>query len=147
MKVDQSGHLARVLGQALANHFTTQLAALDVDGIVPLPMSTRRRLLRGTNPPAILAREIGRSLTKPVWSGLLSRSHTQPQQGLSHPGRKRNVKGTMRLSKNYRLDAPHLLLIDDVLTTGASCSEAARVLKRGGATQVTVLVLARTPEH
>jgi predicted amidophosphoribosyltransferase len=50
----------------------------------------------------------------------------------------------MQVSASYSIQAAHVLLVDDILTTGATCSEAARMLKRAGAAQVTVVVAART---
>ena len=69
------------------------------------------------------------------------------QMGLSREGRLRNLAGLMRLRPGYHLTAAHVLLVDDILTTGATCSEASRALKRAGAAEVTVVVLARTPAH
>jgi predicted amidophosphoribosyltransferase len=73
------------------------------------------------------------------------RRNIPPQIGLSRPGRFRNVAGEMALRPGYSLQAAHVLVVDDILTTGATASEAARVLKRAGAARVSVFVLARTP--
>ena len=145
MKNDRSERLANALGQFIALQFGNRLRALQLDAIVPVPMHTTRRLIRGTNPPVAMAASLSRSLNLPMFPHLLHQlRNTQPQIGLSQPARFRNVHGRLLARKSYSLEAPHVLLVDDILTTGATCSEAARSLKRAGATQVTVLVAART---
>ena len=145
MKRDRSERLATAIGRLMVARLGDSLRALQPDVIVPIPMHAWRRLARGTNPPAALAATLGQEFGWPVFSRLLVRSrNTQPQIGLSHPARFRNVHGQMQVRKSYLLESPHVLLVDDILTTGATCSEAARILKRAGATEVTVLVAART---
>lgn len=145
MKTDRSERIAHALGQLIARRLGTALAEASIDSIAPVPMHFWRRLARGTNPPAALASTIGRELGIPVAPSLLyRRRNTQPQIGLSNPARFRNVRGEMHVSTSYTFHAPHVLLVDDILTTGATCSEASRVLKRAGAAKVTVLVVART---
>ncbi len=68
-----------------------------------------------------------------------------PQLGLSRPGRFANVAGRMVVRSGYSLQSAHVLVVDDILTTGATASEAARALKKAGAATVSVLVMARTP--
>ncbi len=145
MKVDRSERLAGAMGLFVATQLGDDLRALQADAIVPVPMHTWRRLARGTNPPGALAVTLGRELDLPTFSQVLARRrNAQPQVGLSRPARFRNVRGEMQVRKSYSFDAAHLLLVDDTLTTGATCSEAARMLKRAGAAKVTVVVAART---
>ena len=146
MKTDRSERLAGALGQLMVARFGDDLREMQLDAIVAVPMHAWRRLARGTNPPAALAASLGRELRLPAFSRLLiRRRNTQPQLGLSQPARFRNVRNEMLVRASYHLGAPHVLLIDDILTTGATCSEAARMLKRAGAARVSVLVAARTP--
>ena len=148
MKNDRSERIANALAMALHDHFASDLKELKLDGIVPVPMHPWRRLSRGTNPPAALADTIGRNLGLPVYSRLLCRKrNTQPQIGLSQAARIRNVRGEMQVRASYDLHGSNLLLIDDTLTTGATCNEAARMLKKAKASQVTVLVAARTTNN
>ena len=145
MKVDRSERLAGAMGLLVATRLGDELRALRADAIVPVPMHPWRRLARGTNPPAALAVTLGRELGLPVFSRMLARRrNSQPQVGLSRSARFRNIRGEILVRKSYSLDAPHVLLVDDTLTTGATCSEAARMLKRAGAARVTVVVAART---
>jgi len=146
MKTDRSERLAPALGHWMANQLRDKLRHLQPDAIVPVPMHPWRRLSRGTNSPAALATVLGQKLGLPTFPKiLLRRRNIQPQLGLSQSARFQNVRGQMRVRAGYHLEAPHVLLVDDILTTGATCSEAAKMLKRAGAEQVTVLVAARTP--
>ncbi len=146
MKNDATGRLANAFGELIALQFAETIRELEPDAIVPIPMHVWRRLSRRANPPVSLAATIGRQLGLPVEPNMLRwRRGTSAQLGLSQQGRFRNMRGVMHVRAGYRLDAPRLLLVDDILTTGATCSEAARVLKRSGAAEVTVVVVGRTP--
>lgn len=145
MKTDRSERLAQSMGRLVAQTLADELRRDRPDAIVPIPMHTWRRLARGTNSPSALAAALARELKIPAYPQLLRRPRdTQPQIGLSNPARFRNIRGQIEVTASYDLAAPHVLLVDDILTTGATCSEAARVLKRAGAAKVTVLVVART---
>lgn len=145
MKTDRSERIAQALGQLMARSWDVEVLGAKPDAIVPQPMHFWRRVQRGTNPPAALAGALGAGLGLPVHSDLLyRRRNTQPQVGLSNPARFRNVRNEIHVNASYHFEAPHVLLVDDILTTGATCSEAARVLKRAGAEKVTVFVVART---
>ncbi|MCH2114440.1 MAG: double zinc ribbon domain-containing protein [Pirellulales bacterium] len=148
MKKDRGELLASALGGLVHSHLSETLRSLPLDGIVPIPMPFWRRMVRGTNPPAALATVLSRQLAVPAFTGLLKKSpKASPQLGLSRAGRFRNIQGQISADAGYSLEDAHLLLVDDVLTTGATCSEAAKVLKRCGASKVTVLVIGRTPNY
>jgi len=145
MKTDRSERLAKALGRLMAARLGDVLAELQLDAVVPVPMHAWRRLARGTNPPAALAAALGRELGLPTFPKLLYRwRNTQPQVGLSQPARFQNIRNEMRVRASYDLAAPRVLLVDDILTTGATCSEATRMLKRAGTAHVPVLVAALT---
>jgi ComF family protein len=148
MKTDRYEQWGRAFAQIMVDRFGDDLSAASFDAIVPVPMTAWHRWMRGTNAPAVIARALGSHLNVPVIGRLVQRTYAAvPQRGLSRAGRFRNVRGGYRFRKEYRLDGPHLLLIDDVMTTGATGSEIARLLKRNGAARVTVLVVARTPNN
>ena len=148
MKTDRYEQWGRVCAQLMVDRYGDELHGSGFDAIVPVPMTVWHRWMRGTNAPMVIARALGRHLNVPVIGRLVQRTYAAlPQRGLTRAGRFRNVRGGYRFRKVYRLDAPHILLIDDVMTTGATCSEIARLLKRNGAARVTVLVVARTPNH
>ncbi|MCA9236558.1 MAG: ComF family protein [Planctomycetales bacterium] len=145
-KVDTGGVLARTLIDLVWERCGESLAALNVDVVAAPPMSWRRRWQRGVCAQAELARAAARRLGVPAAPGMLRlRREVAPQLGMSRAGRLRNLHGEMQLARGYRLDAAHVLVVDDILTTGATCSEAARVLLKSGAREVSALVVARTP--
>ena len=145
MKEDVSNRLAQVFGKLITLQWGEAIRALEPDAIVPIPMHAWRRLSRRANPPVALAATLGRQLGLRVEANLLQwRRDASAQLGLSQPGRFRNMRGAIQVRRGFHLDAPRLLLVDDILTTGATCSEAARVLKKSGAAEVTVVVVGRT---
>lgn len=146
MKSDRRGLATRILCELAWQRLGDQLAALGADVVAAVPMHPWRRWQRGVNPPRDFAEQMARKLGVPAAGGLLRAvRNIPPQIGLSRPARFRNVAGEMAVRPGYLLQAAHVLLVDDILTTGATASEAARALKRAGAKEVTVLVIARTP--
>jgi len=144
MKHPGSEPLSAAMGRVYNNYRGDLVASLRPDVIVPIPMHWSRRLARGTNSPDILADCLARYLRVPLAAGLLSRCrNTLPQNNLSPTKRFRNVRGAFQLGASYLLGNVRVLLVDDILTTGATCSEAARLLKQAGASMVGVAVLAR----
>jgi ComF family protein len=146
MKTDRSELVARTLLEVAWRELAALLVSLKVDVVTPVPMHPWRRWRRGTNPPATLAGDLAAKLGVRAAPTLLRlQRNVPPQVGLSRSARFRNLAGEMALKPTYHLAAARVLLVDDILTTGATCTEAARVLRRGGASEVTVFVLARTP--
>ncbi|MBL4720544.1 MAG: ComF family protein [Alphaproteobacteria bacterium] len=114
--------------------------------IVPVPLHRRRLFMRRYNQSALLAARLARRARATLAVDLLvRRRHTRLQGQLSADARRRNVQGAFEIRRKRKamLDGKRVLLIDDVLTTGATVDECARVLRRGGATAVDVLTLAR----
>jgi ComF family protein len=137
------GELAvgRVLGDLMARSLAARTTELP-QALVPVPLARAKQRERGFNQALELARPIGRALTLPIRMDLCTRVRvTQDQAGLAAGDRRRNVRGAFAATS---ADMPrHLALIDDVLTTGSTCDELARVLKRAGCERVEVWVCAR----
>jgi len=113
--------------------------------VVPVPMHWTRKIRRGTNGVSVIAARLAKELSLPLAAGALSRRRsTRLQNGLLRPQRFANVRGAFRWTDRYDFRGAHVLLVDDILTTGATASEAARMLKLAGAAQVVAVVLART---
>ncbi len=116
--------------------------------LLPVPLTAERWRERGYNQAWELARRLGPALGLPVRDELIERlvggAH---QAGLSGEARRRQVRGayTVPAAARSTLAGAHAVLVDDVMTTGATLAECARVLKRAGARRVTVWALARTP--
>lgn len=118
----------------------------EADLIVPVPLHYVRLVRRGFNQSVWLAAATGRQSGVRVCPDALSRTRSTPSQaGLSADGRRRNVQGAFKV-RWYRtggVKGRRVLLVDDVLTTGATVEACARALKRSGAAAVDVLTLAR----
>ena len=115
----------------------------DADAIVPVPLHPRRERERGYNQALLLARTVARHLDRPLRRRVLSRPRYTSQQALVAAHRRwENVRGAFQAGADAQ--GWHWLLVDDVMTTGATASECARVLKKSGAERVSVLTIART---
>ncbi len=134
--------LAPWFGEQLATHL--QPSASDL--IIPLPLHPERLCQRGFNQSGEIAATLGKCLKLPVDRRILIRNRaTHPQAELAPKERLANVRGAFECLGD--LSGQRILLIDDVLTTGATANECARVLKLHGARQVEVMVVARAFRH
>lgn len=133
------------LGDYLCRH----LPALDrSDLIVPVPLHRRRLQWRGFNQSALLATRLARRRQVPLNVHALARRRATPAQvGLGEAQRRRNVAGAFVVRDPPAVRGKSVLLVDDVMTTGATVDECAQVLRRAGARCVDVLVLARALDH
>jgi len=135
--------LGEALGQLLADYAVRTRELWPVDAVVPVPLHPARLEERGFNQAEVLARAVANRVSRPLWPHVLERVRpTAAQARLPMEGRRANVRGAFRVREAALLAGKRLLLIDDVLTSGATAGEAARVLLRGGATEVKVLCLA-----
>jgi len=136
--------LAIAVAHLLSDLVAEQLPDRPLDVVVPVPMHWTRRMRRGANNPEVLADVLARRLRIPMARKLLVRIRkTLPQFTLPPGERFRNIHGAFRATAGYHLEAARVLLVDDILTTGATCNEATRVLKGAGAVEVVVVVAAR----
>lgn len=132
--------MGRLVGQRLSQTGW----ATGCDLVAALPSHWWRRWSRGTSGPELLADEVARELNLPLVRGLLYCTRpTQKQGTLSPHQRWLNVRGAFALRGKQDVSGRRVLLIDDVLTTGATVNDAARALLAGGAGQVDVAVVAR----
>jgi len=144
MKRPHEAPLSRVVGELLWECRAEAIRSFRAELVVPVPMYWRRRLRRGVNSPPILGRCLARSLGIPLRTGcLVRRRNTLPQADLSPMQRLRNVRGAFVAGRGKHVAEKRILLVDDILTTGATCSEAARALKRAGASAVFAVVVGR----
>jgi ComF family protein len=136
----------QTVGRALAEYLGDRLPieACDYDLVVPIPLHRRRLWWRGFNQSALLAAEIATRLRLPLDVSTVTRPRfTPPQTARDHDARRRNVRRAFAVSRPARLRGKRLLLVDDVMTTGATVDECSRVLLAAGAASVDVFTLAR----
>ncbi len=111
--------------------------------LVPVPLADRRRRRRGFNQAELLARELGRLWGRPVHAPLRRVDGGPPQRGASRSDRTRQVRGAFSVDASAPVTRGAAILVDDVLTTGATLGACARALRRGGWARVGAVVVAR----
>jgi ComF family protein len=132
------------LGGALADLLLPDLAAVDL--VVPVPLHWQRRWARGYNQAELIARPLAERLGVPLRQALRRRRGTTPQATLSREARRRNLKSPF--AGRAVLAGERVLLVDDVVTTGATLHAAAERLRSQGAGTIIAAAVARTPrEH
>lgn len=135
-------HVARAFGRWMHRAGSEILA--DADLLVPVPLHWTRLFQRRYNQAALLARAIRSAGGPPVAADWLVRRRRTPMQGRLGPAaRERNVRSAFAVRPERSLAGKRVVIVDDVMTTGATVNECARVLKRAGAASVGVLTLAR----
>lgn len=145
-KWSTSSNNIRTLARIYIDFHESQLQLRNFDRILPIPQIWHRRLRRNFNAAEIVANEIGKRLDRPVDLHILRRSRaTKPQKRASFADRKETQRNSFRIQQKYVIREERLLLVDDILTTGATCDEAARSLEQAGAKECHVAVLARVP--
>jgi ComF family protein len=132
----------RPLAMSLAKTIAERTAPMP-EALIPVPMHPRKQRRRGFNQAEEVTHWLSRQLHIPMARHLLQRTRqAEAQSTLHRRQRLRNLKGAFTASG--RVPA-HVALVDDVMTTGATAQELARLLKKNGAQQVEIWVLARTP--
>ena len=136
--------LATPLGDLLAEIPPHQLPGDPPHLVIPVPLHRRRERDRGFNQALLLARRLGMAWGIPVRSDVLVRTiPTPPQTELTATARRANVRGAFTLRRPELVSGRHVVLVDDILTTGSTVSACARRLRDGGARTIGVLTVAR----
>lgn len=132
------------LGEVLADRIEQLGWGRQCDVVIPLPSHWWRRWTRGTSGPELLAERIANRLDLPLQTGWLACQRRTRKQGMLLPTeRAENVRGAFRVRRPDAVRGQRVLLVDDVMTTGATLKEAATALLRARAASVHVAVLAR----
>ncbi len=140
-KFQDHPHLAEPLGQLMIQRW--RQCEIKVDLVTSVPMSSKQLRVRGYNQAELMAKVVARCLGLPYKTLLMKRKETREQSKLKREERLTNVIGVFEPCGNEDLGGKAVLLVDDVLTTGATASECAKVLLSAGASAVYVLTLAR----
>lgn len=145
LKYNRQPHLGVALGRIMARRLQEQQFFTGIDGLIPVPLSAARRRRRGYNQSEQIARGVSAVTGLPVWSRTLIRTVDNPTQTRLHRSeRQANVDDIFRLTNSDGLSGKHLLLIDDVMTTGATISACGETLARIPGVRISVLTLAWT---
>ncbi len=136
------------LGRMMAHRKYSGLVFEDFSLVIPVPLHVKRLRERGFNQSVILAREIAQTYDIPLnFVSLERKIETKQQTALKKSERPKNVRGAFIVRTPGTIEGKKILLIDDVLTTGSTLRECARVLIRNGAKEVAALTLARAIYH
>ncbi|WP_159911255.1 ComF family protein [Pantoea sp. 18069] len=151
LKFQQDPGAAYALAQLLARVPGVSAALASARWIVPVPLSDQRLRERGFNQAALLARALAGNCAPlpqaPDCAHLLVRArHTPAQSGLQRDRRLRNLRGAFEVPawQTARLAGQRVVLVDDIMTTGATLDAAAQALRRAGASHICAMVVART---
>jgi ComF family protein len=133
----------RPLGEALSEGYEKGYRECHFDALVPVPLHSSKQRDRGFNQAEELAMILSKKVHIPLWRCLKRRRETLSQVAQSRKMRLRNPEGSFELTTKFDVRGRSLLIIDDVLTTGTTANECARVLREAGARYVAVLTVAR----
>ena len=146
---DQRNFRSVAVLQELISEKLCSSTDLDVDLVLPMPIHWMRRCRRGYNQCEVLAKPLAKQFDLVVRCDILKRSRrVRSQRGLNVKERSRNQKGSFYISeesKEYLRDRK-ILLVEDIVTTGATVAEATKILRASGAKSVTLVAIARTTE-
>ena len=136
--------LAPILGDALTSLLMTDPLLKQADLLAPIPLHPARLRERGYNQSELLARRVSQLTGIPISGALRRVKNTKSQARIVNPAKRRdNLKGAFAVDNDAALKDKHVLLIDDVTTTGATLDAAAQVLRVAGARTVYALVVAQ----
>jgi ComF family protein len=147
MKRGAGENLAEHIGAMWFQHAQARLREVQAQVVIPVPLHWWRFWTRGYNQSEVIAGALANGLGIPCQRRWLRRVRATPYQTRQTPaGRRQNVHGAFEARARSRLQDKTALLVDDVLTTGSTCSDAARALRKAGARRVVVAVLAKSKD-
>ena len=127
---------ARFYGEAIAKHCARDIRRWNPDVIVPVPIHYKKRIKRGYNQAALIARELGKKINIYVDEKYLYRVvNTRPMKELNKTNRKKNVENAFKIYKNV-VKYKKIILVDDIYTTGSTLDACAKALLGAGASEV-----------
>lgn len=142
-KYEGKTRLAKILGAIMAEYAARNMNFDSIDMVVPVPLHPLKQRERQFNQSELIAGYIAKKFNKRLEKNSLKRiKYTTPQTGLSRDERLRNLKGAFLVRSGSDLAGKSVLLVDDVMTTGATLHECAKTIKSAGAKKVLAYTLA-----
>ena len=143
LKYNNNKYLAKPLGKMLADLYTKSLMFADI--IVPVPLCNKRLTERKFNQAELIANELAKNVNVEIRNDILFRvKNTPTQTELNYTERQNNLKDAFKVKNKKLIKDKVVLIVDDVITTGATVTECARVLKQAGAKEVCVITVCHT---
>ena len=143
LKYDKKFHIGIFLGKSLGEHFKSQFQSWNISMIVPIPLHDLKKAERGFNQSYYIAKGISKVTNIPVKARIIKRGRfTQSQTTKTLKEREENVEGAFKVRKTENLKGKNILLVDDVMTTGATINECGKVLLEVGANQIYAATVA-----
>jgi ComF family protein len=143
LKYQGKKSLAEIFGRGLTGLLNSDPILKQADGIIPIPLHPSRQRERGYNQTELLAKEISSQIGIPIMSALKRKKNTKSQTTLDGVKRQKNMLDAFAVKDNSTILNKKVILIDDVITSGATINSAAQALLNGGAKEVYGLVIAR----
>ncbi len=144
-KYNKKFRVAKAMGAATGNLLKDEQVSITADYIIPVPLFRTKKVQRGYNQAEYIANGLSESLGIPVLKSALKRiRNTRTQTGLDIEKRKQNMDGAFKIKNISAVSGKNIILVDDVVTTGATINECAKTLKAAGAGNVFVVSFALT---
>lgn len=148
MKFHSKKYCGVMIGELMGMEFPSDMP-FQWDAVIPLPLSGKRMEQRGFNQADVLAKGLSEHLGVHLCNNVIRKiRHTKQQSRFTEPShRAENVKGAFAVDENWDITGWNILLVDDILTTGATMHEAAKILIENGASRVIGAVAATHREN
>lgn len=135
----------KFLGILVAKEFQKRKQHWNYNGIVSIPIHHSKKAARGYNQSDFIVKGISSVLKLPIYSNLIKRNRPTPSQtNLNRDERMQNISNAFSIKKNKKLKGKSIILVDDIITTGATTNEAAKVLKENGVEKIFAISAALT---
>ncbi|MCB9217894.1 MAG: ComF family protein [Ignavibacteriales bacterium] len=137
LKYDKNYHIGKFLGKVVANNLFKKIQSWQADLIIPIPLHSLRKAERGFNQANEISKGLAKYIKLPNNSKVISRIRfTETQTKLSLSERKTNIEGAFSIRNKKMIKNKNIILVDDVITTGATTSECANLLLKNGANKI-----------
>ena len=135
--------VGRMLGELIAENAKDKILGWQCDTIIPIPLHPLKKALRGYNQAYFISKGLSKGINIPVAANAIKRiKMTETQTKLNFLERKNNMLNAFELRKGHNIQNKKIILVDDVVTTGATVIECAKILKRNGASKIFAVSLA-----